>query len=247
MSKARLEVCCADIRSLYAAREGGGERIELCTALSEGGLTPSAGLLAAAVGMEFHEINVLIRPRKGDFLYSKSELDLIEDDIRYCSDHGATGIVFGALDADGNVDAHTLRRMRKAAVDLDFTFHRAFDMCADASEAFKVIMEEECTALLTSGLAPTAYEGIDKIAELVRQADEIISIIAGCGVNSSNCREIVERTRVTLVHATASRLCPSEMRFRRDSVSMGAKGVDESSFRCTSEDEVRAIINALQR
>lgn len=247
MSTARLEVCCADIMSLDAARRGGADRIELCTALSEGGLTPSAGLIAEAVGMGFSEVNVLIRARKGDFLYTDSELDLMESDIRYCAAHGATGIVFGALDTDGNVDVSALRRMRRAAGPLDFTFHRAFDMCADPEESLSAIIGEGCTSLLTSGLASNAYEGTDTIARLVRLADGRIDIMAGCGVNSKNCREIVDRTGVRLVHATASHVCRSAMRFHRETVSMGAAGEDEYSFKTTSAQEVGAIIRALRK
>lgn len=243
--KARLEVCCSDVDSLIAAKEGGATRIELCAALTEGGLTPSYGLIEKAVSLGFDHINVLVRSRKGDFLYSGSDMDIMIRDVKIAKEAGATGIVWGALLQDGNIDLQSLEKMHSAADGLNFTFHRAFDLCADPYSAMEQIIEAGCTCLLTSGLSSSAYEGIDMIADLNRWSAGRIEIMAGAGINAFNCQEIVERTGVSIIHSTARRQLESRMVYRRPGVPMGAPGEDEYLRLVTSSDEVREIINAI--
>lgn len=243
--RARLEVCCSDVDSLIAAKEGGASRIELCSALSEGGLTPSMGLIEKSVLLGFNEINVLVRSRKGDFLYSGNDMDIMIRDVEIAKDAGATGIVWGALLPDGSIDQRALERMMKAAEGLNFTFHRAFDLSSDPISSLEQIIDAGCSCILTSGLASSAYEGINMIANLNSRAIGRIDIMAGSGVNASNCREIVDRTGVKLIHATAR--CPQESRmtYRRPGVSMGIPGEDEYIRLVTSAGEVRAIIESI--
>lgn len=243
--KARLEVCCADIDSLMAAKAGGAVRIELCSALSEGGLTPSLGLIRHAVAMGFDEVNILIRCRKGDFLYSPTDMDVMLRDVKIAREAGASGIVWGALLPDGSIDRRGLDIMRRAADGMNFTFHRAFDLCSYPVPYLEHIIEAGCTCLLTSGLAPSAYDGISTIFSLCRQAAGRISIMAGAGINALNSREIVERTGVSLIHATARRPVESKMAYRHPYVPMGAPGENEYSRFVTSADEVRAIISSI--
>lgn len=238
-----LEVCCADVNSLLAAKAGGAQRIELCSALADGGLTPSAGLIKAAREMGFEKINVLIRERGGDFLYNRHELKVMEEDVRMAVDLGASGIVWGALLADGSVDTHTLALMRRAAGGADFTFHRAFDVCRNASEALEAVVECGCTCILTSGLAATAMEGMEQIRALVEQASGRIAIMAGAGVNSTNCGEIVRQTGVRNIHSSAKRKVASGMKFFRDGVAMGENEVGVYE---TDSNEVRAILERIR-
>lgn len=246
MLTTNLEVCCADVESLLAAREGGADRIELCSALSEGGLTPSPGLIRFALSLGFSEVKVLIRSRKGDFFYSPHDMKVMMDDAEMAVKAGATGIVWGALTPDGNIDTRLLKIMWDLSLEaFDFTFHRAFDLCADPMRALDEIMDSGCTGLLTSGLAPTAMQGAEMIAELKRRSNWRIDIIAASGVNSQNCRDLILRTGVFSIHSSARRPQPSRMKFRRPDVAMGAPGEDEYSRLVTSADEVSAILEAI--
>ncbi len=240
-----LEVCCGDLTSVAAARAGGATRIELCTALEVGGLTPSAALVRKAADMGFRSVNVLIRPRRGDFVYTEAEAGIVIDDARRALDAGATGIVFGALFPDGSVDIPLLRKVRTACAGADFTFHRAFDFCRNPEEAIPVLIDEGCTTLLTSGCRPTAMEGIDLITRLVELAGRRMNIMAGSGVNAANVIELADRAGVDLVHASARRRRDSAMKFRNPALTLG--GDDEWTIYETSADEVRRIIEELRR
>ena len=217
-------------------KKGGAQRIELCSGLSEGGLTPSIGLIKAAVATGIPNINVLIRPRPGDFLYSTEELSLMEDDIKTAISAGATGIVIGVLTPDGDIDMNACERLIKAARDearslgresLNITFHRAFDVSRDADKSLNDIILLGCDCLLTSGMAPTAVKGLPALQRLSRVASGRISIMAGSGVNPANARDIINATEVDSIHSTARKPIASRMLFRRPLVPMGAPGSDE--------------------
>ena len=133
-----LEICAGSVESAIAARDGGAARIELCVALEIGGITPSAGLIAEARKVEGIVLNVIIRPRGGDFLYNEHEAACMEQDIRTCRQLGADGVVIGALTADGEIDTVLCKRLIAAADGMSVTFHRAFDMCRDAKKPLEV-------------------------------------------------------------------------------------------------------------
>ncbi len=250
----QLEICCGDLASVLAAKKGGAQRIELCSGLSEGGLTPSIGLIKAAVATGIPNINVLIRPRPGDFLYSSEELSLMEDDIKTAISAGATGIVIGVLTPDGDIDMSACERLIKAARDearslgresLNITFHRAFDVSRDADKSLNDIILLGCDCLLTSGMAPTAVKGLPALQRLSRVASGRISIMAGSGVNPANARDIINATEVDSIHSTARKPIASRMLFRRPLVPMGAPGSDEYAPLSTSPDVVAALIAAI--
>lgn len=243
--RVKLEVCCADLDSLIAARRGGASRVELCTGLSEGGLTPSPGLISQAAALHFDEINVLIRSRNGDFLYDSGDMLVMMRDLQMARDAGATGIVWGGLMPDGKIDRENLSTIRTYSRGMNLTFHRAFDLCANPREALEDIIEAGCTSLLTSGLASSAMKGADMIREIREWSKGRIDIIAGSGINSSNCHAIVERTGVSTIHATARRPLESRMSYRRPGVSMGTPDSDEYSRLVTSAEEVRDIIASI--
>ncbi len=241
MNRPILEVCAGDIDSVVAAKLGGADRVELCSALACGGITPSIGLIRAAKAVDGIGVNVLIRPREGDFVYTPREADIILADIEAARNAGADGVVIGALTPDGDVDMPLTRRMIEAAGDMSITFHRAFDLCRNPLEALEAIAELGCHRLLTSGQAQTAVEGENLLRSLVAMRSGVI-IMAGGGVNPDNAADLVRNTGVSEIHASARASFPSAMQWRREGVSMGAKDVDEYSRLSTSADIVARII-----
>lgn len=246
-----LEICCGDLASVLAAKAGGARRIELCCGLLDGGLTPSMGLIRAAVATGLPEINVLVRPRPGDFLYTPEELALMESDICESIAAGATGIVIGVLTPDGEVDMEACRRLievareagRKAGRDkINITFHRAFDVSRDADKSLEDLISLGFDCVLTSGQAPSAVNGALMLGHLVRRAGGRIAIMAGAGVTPANARDLIEVTGVDFLHSTARKPIASRMKFRRPRVSMGAPGMDEYAPLSTSPDVVASLV-----
>lgn len=235
-----LEICAADYESVRAAKDGGADRVELCCALSEGGLTPSAGLIAMAnnVGIPIH---ALIRPRRGDFLYSDDEIRLMEQNIRFARQAGAVAIVTGALTIDGDIDAGTMYRLIAAADGMPITFHRAFDLCRNPFENLELLIKMGVRRLLTSGQAPTAEQGIPFLRQLVEKAAGRIEIIAGCGIAARNVERIVRETGVTAVHSSASEVVESPMTFRNENATMGSEGTNDYQRKTTSFVKVKTM------
>lgn len=238
---ALLEICAGSVESAIAARDGGAQRIELCAALEIGGVTPSAGVITEARKVEGLVLNVIIRPRGGDFLYSEHEIACMEQDIRKCAELGVDGVVIGALTAEGDIDTTTCKRLIAAADGMSITFHRAFDMCRNPKEALEQLISLGCHRVLTSGQAATAEAGIPLLKELVEQAAGRIIIMPGCGVNSSNAAAILQSTGACEIHASARKSVESGMVFRHSGVSMGSAGSDEYARKETDANEVRAI------
>lgn len=197
----KLEVCCGDLQSVCAAKEGGAHRVELCRALDVDGLTPSEDMMAAAIGMGI-PVQVLIRPREGNFVYNEEEVQNMLRDIRLAKRLGANGVVIGALKPDGSIDEETVRRLVEEAEGLSITFHRAFDVCTRPLEALEQIIALGCHRLLTSGQAPTAEQGIPLIKKLVEQSAGRIIIMPGAGVNPQNARRILSETGASEIHGS---------------------------------------------
>lgn len=250
-----LEICCGDVESVDAAFKGGADRIELCSALPVGGVTPSPGLISQAIWkserrMEPVPVNVLIRPRSGDFLYTDHELACIVEDVAAAVGAGCAGIVFGALNSDGTVDEYAcgkvIETVEKAAEGrkVSLTFHRAFDVCRDPFEALETVIKLGFDRILTSGLAPTAEEGVELLRKLVEKADGRISIMPGAGVTEANIAAIVKKTGVTEIHASAKFRRKSKMKYLSVGVEMSA-GSDELYWPETSEHNVRELKNNL--
>lgn len=200
-----LEVCCGTAKDVENAVRGGADRIELCSALSTGGLTPSVALirtarrLTAAGGVT---MNVLIRPREGDFVYDDAEKEVMLMDIAACKEAGADGVVIGALTGDNDIDMECCRAMIAAAAPMHVTFSRAFDLCGDKRKALRDVKKLGCDHLLTSGGAPTALEGVEMLRELVADAGRELSIIAASGINTENFGEIVSASGVKEIHGS---------------------------------------------
>ena len=208
-------------------------------------MTPSAGLIAEARKVEGLVLNVIIRPRGGDFLYDSHEIACMEEDIRTCRRIGVDGVVIGALTAEGDIDTATCKRLINAADGMSITFHRAFDMCRNPQKALEELIALGCHRVLTSGQAPTAEAGTALLGELVEQADGRIIIMPGCGVNSNNAARILQATGANEIHASARKSVGSGMIYRNSSVSMGNSDSDEYARKETDVNEVRAIVNEI--
>ena len=200
----KLEVCCADLQSVQAAIEGGAHRIELCQALEVDGLTPSEVMMESAIDMKI-PVQVLIRPREGNFVYNEDEVQSMLKDIRLAKRLGANGVVIGALRPNGSIDDETVHRLVDEAEGLSITFHRAFDVCAKPLEALEQIISLGCHRLLTSGQAPTAEQGIPLLKKLVKQAAGRIIIMPGAGVNPQNAHHIISETGANEIHGSLRR------------------------------------------
>lgn len=206
--KRLLEVCTGSLQSVIAAVEGGAERIELCSALSLDGLTPSLGLLKTVRDLYPNLIiQVLIRPREkqstGDFVYTEEEVRMMEIDIEASLPY-ADGIVIGALDANGDIDLNTTHRLIEASKGKPVTFHRAFDVCKDPFKALEQIIQLGCKRILTSGQQPKAAEGVLLLKQLQQQAGERLIIMPGGGVNAENTRLILDQTGCIEIHGSCS-------------------------------------------
>lgn len=203
-----LEISVGDLVSIAEAVAGGADRLELCSALELGGLTPSAALIdhAVATGLPVH---VLIRPRAGGFVLDNGEADLILADISQALSRGAAGVVVGALLPDGRLDRDAMARFRDAAGDAVAVLHRAIDLAADPI----AVIEEACALgyqkVLSSGGAASAPEGAAMLARMVEAARDRLSIVAGAGVRADNIAALVAATGVHEVHGSASRLGPA--------------------------------------
>lgn len=197
-----LEVCANSLESARRAESAGVKRIELCRNLEIGGLTPSYDDIRYCVNNLSFDTYVLIRPRAGDFCYHPTEFDEILRDIHFCQSVGAKGVVVGFLHPDLSVDTEKCKTAIQAAGNMQVTFHRAFDRCLHWSVALEQIIECGFHRILTSGQRKTAEEGIDILKQIVKQADNRITILAGAGINSSNVARIIKETGVREVHGS---------------------------------------------
>ena len=196
------EVCCGSLSAVRSAARRGARRVELCAALEVGGVTPSHGVIRQAVATGV-PVQVLIRPRSGDFVYSSAEVDAMCDDIREALSLGTSGVVVGALTPDGDIDLEACRCMMDATEGRgQNTFHRAFDECRAPFQALEEIIQLGFRRILTSGQAPTAVEGIPVLRQLVERAAGRIVILAASGVSPQNRDQIVRETGVTELHGT---------------------------------------------
>jgi len=235
-----LEIAANSVASALAAQEGGADRIELVGALELGGLTPSYATIALARERLRIPVYVLIRPRAGDFLYSDLECETMQRDIEVCKALGCDGVVIGVLDADGNIDFARCRALI-AAANLGVTFHRAFDLTRDPHKALEDVIALGCERVLTSGARTRATEGVNLIAELVKQAEDRIAVMAGAGIDEHNIAAVKAATGAPEFHASGKRVFASTMRH----VPFEGSGMDAGEVRSNVE-KIRAMVTALR-
>jgi len=219
----RFEICANSVASCMAAQEGGADRVELCSGIPEGGTTPSFGMIRSARESIDIALNVIIRPRGGDFLYSPEELKEMVYDIQVAKELGADGVVFGCLTREGHVDKKAMTMLMEAADGLPVTFHRAFDHTADPMLALEDIIDLGCARILTSGCRPTAMEGAALLSQLVKEAGDRIIIMPGCGVNERNIAELARLSGAREFHFSAREPVESGMIYRNPDVAMGSE------------------------
>jgi copper homeostasis protein len=238
----QVEICVDSIGGAMAAERGGADRVELCANLLEGGTTPSAGCIKLARRVKIG-LYVMIRPRGGDFLYQPEELEVMREDIRMAKDLGADGVVLGCLTADGNIDRSQMEQLISLARPLKATFHRAFDMSADAARALEDLVDLGVDRVLTSGQESSALEGMEVIGALQKQAAGRIRVMAGGGVTLRNVQRIVDATGISEVHLSARASVKSGMNYLNQRVFMGgALHPPEFSWKTTDESMVRSIV-----
>lgn len=240
MARRLLEVAANSLASALAAQAGGADRVELCTGLELGGLTPSMAQIAQVRERLSIPLFVLIRPRAGDFLYNDDELDVMQHDIETCLSLGCDGVVFGVLDADARVDVARCKPLLSAAGGMGVTFHRAFDMARDLPRALEDVVTLGAERVLTSGGAISAVVGTDTIRQLIDQAAGRIVVMPGAGVRATNIAELARATGASEIHASAKGVLPSGMHWRNPALADMAAGEVRSDV-----DEVHALVAAL--
>lgn len=242
----RVEICVDSVEGALAAQRGGADRVELCGNLLEGGTTPSAGQIQLARARLQIGLQIIIRPRGGDFLYHPTEIEVMREDIRMAKALGADGVVLGCLTPSGDIDLELCARLIALARPLNVTFHRAFDMCREPRRALEDLVRLGADRVLTSGQETTCVEGMELIGELHQQAGDRIVIMPGGGLTPRNIRKVVEQTGVREVHLSARKSVESGMEFRNSRCFMGgALRPPEFSLKTTNEPAVRAVVETL--
>ncbi len=240
-----IEICVDSVASAVAAERGGATRVELCSNLLEGGITPSAGLIELVRARTAIGLQVMIRPRGGDFCYTAEEFETMRRDILAAKNLGADGVVLGILNADGTVDIPRTRQLVELARPLGVTFHRAFDMSADLFGALEDVCTTGANRILTSGGEETGVLGVPVIARLAQAARGRVTIMACGGINSGNAAGIVEQTHVTEIHAGLRSRAPSPALHCNQKISIGTMpGREYERFQVLEED-VRNLSRAL--
>ncbi|WP_203933407.1 copper homeostasis protein CutC [Virgisporangium ochraceum] len=239
----RAEVCVDSVAGALAAQEAGAHRVELCSALGTGGLTPSAGLVEEVLAAIALPVHVLVRPREGDFVHDAHEVAVMARDVGLAVRLGAHGVVVGALTPDGDVDLDTCGRLVDAAAGRPVTFHRAFDLARDPLDALDAVLALGADRLLTSGQEATALAGAPLIAALVRAAGDRLTVMAGGGVTAGNVARIVAATGVREIHFSGRDRVASAARYRNERVALSGPAGDYER-RTTSRAVIEAVLAA---
>ena len=251
MNRPLIEACVDSYASVMAAARGGADRLELCANLAIGGTTPSLSLFRQVRRDCGVPVNVLIRPRFGDFLYDEAELEEMGEEIEAFRDLGANGVVIGVLTREGALDEEAMGRLARRANGMDVTLHRAFDMTCDPFAALEAAVRLGCRTILTSGQERDAAAGRDLLRELQSRAAGRIDIMAGCGVKKDNIQLIHDCAGITSFHTTGRKApVDSGMVYRKSTVSMGLPSLSEYELWRTDEEEFRRcaqIVHSLTR
>ena len=231
----KLELCIDTFEGALVASQYGFDRLELCSALETGGLTPSAGLIKICTSIPGIETHVMIRPRGGGFAYSRQELSIMEEDIRIAANLGAKGVVFGILNASNDIDSVSCLHLMNIIRDLklEATFHRAFDLVINPNEALLKIIDLGFHRLLTSGQHEKAIDGIQLIQQLINTSKNRIQIMAGSGINFSNA-PVFKGIGVDALHFTAKKATDQY------SLNMGTDYLPDT-------EKIEQILKALQK
>ena len=238
--------CCADsVQSAINAEKGGANRIELCSALVIGGLSPSLCLFDEVMKNCSIKVNVLLRPRFGDFCYDDYEIEIIKNEIKMFRERGANGVVIGVLKPDGTLDMEKMKYLMEEAKGIDVTLHRAFDVAKDPYKTLEQAKELGVNTILTSGQKNSAMEGAELLKDLVSKSENV-DILIGSGVNAEVIKPLYDITKATSYHMSGKVTLESRMTYRKEGVSMGAAGVSEFEIFETSVEKVKAASELLK-
>lgn len=247
-----LEICVDSLESAMAAVRGGAQRLEVCSALSLGGVTPSSGLILGIRQQSQIEISVLIRPRAGDFVYTGSEFATMQKEILHVKQLGVESVALGILDINGNIDVKRTAELVKVASPMKVTYHRAFDMTPDPFIALEQCIACGVDRILTSGGAARALDSLESLSQLCLRAQERVVIMPGGGINARNISEIATKTNATEFHAGLKTYVPSPVRFQKEAVFLGQdaqeteKQQHEQARIVVLEEDVRALMEKLR-
>jgi copper homeostasis protein len=247
LAKILLEICCGSIDDAIQSQEGGADRVELCSALFVGGLTPSIGTIQEAKRRLKIPVMVMVRPRGGGFCYTTAEFATMERDAEAAVENGADGVVFGILEKDGRIDQRRSERMRRIIGGRQAVFHRAFDVTPDPFDSLEQLVDLGITRILTSGQKASAPQGVQLIAELVQRAGNRIEILPGGGIRPHNMNEVVRRTGCGQIHMTALRKAEDlSTRANREISFTGGLRPAEDAYDMTDAELVKDIVKSLQ-
>ena len=241
-----IEVCIDNLESLYNALAGGANRIELCSSLALGGLTPSFGMMKQAAIISSVPVYAMIRPRQGDFIFDDDDILCMLEDIEASSKAGLNGVVLGVLMPNGSIDMPKMQQLADKAhsLELGITFHRAIDHSSDYQTALEQVISLGCERVLTSGLAVNAEQGVNVLADMVTQANGRIDIMAGAGVNATNAKVIQSTTQVPALHLSGKSTRASRME-NSSSAQMGSDDIDDYQIPVTDANKVFDVRVAL--
>jgi len=239
----KLEICTSSYQSASNAQDAGAQRIELCSELSIGGITPSYGLLKQVVDTLSIPVNVLIRPRSGNFTYSEAEFNIMKHDIQLCKDFGCAGIVSGILHTDNTIDIERTQELIELSYPLPFTFHRAFDWTPNAKDAIRQLINLGVHSVLTSGQNSSAEKGLALLKELHKIADDKIKILPGGGINASNAN-LFKSAGFKEIHASASMI--KQVNDSPKIPMNSLKFFDETIEAYSDIDNIKSILNKIK-
>jgi len=230
----KLEIAVFSVEAAVTALKAGAHRIEFCENPQEGGTTPSYGSLKTLRSFTTQPVFPIIRPRGGDFLYSRSEFEVMKSDLLIVKELGYLGAVIGLLNADGSIDTNRTKELVDiAGPSMQISFHRAFDRCKDPIKSVEDIIATGCKRILTSGQVPNAVDALPLLKKLVEQAGDRIIIMPGSGVRSNNIKEIIQATGAKEIHSSARKMQASQMSYIKESMkeNMQATGVDTDEIK----------------
>ncbi len=248
MSRVMLEICCGSVDDALEAGAGGADRVELCSSLFHGGLTPSFGALVEAKARLDIPVIFMARPRGGGFCYTEPEMAAMERDTEMAVAHGADGVVFGILTGDGRVDQARTKRLRDRTAGREAVFHRAFDVTPDPFRALDELVDLGITRILTSGQCETVSEGLPLIARLVEYAGDRVQIMPGGGIKPYQFDEVIARTGCRQIHVAAWVTQRDDSTRHRPKVTFGgALSPPENLYDLTDRNVVRGLAGRLRR